>query len=219
LEFFDSNVLEFLRPGYSNIPYSSKAAVWFEQDFSENEETIISGWIELLRKHNCGEEQVWLARDKSEQDKFHLFRHAVSLKANEFIVSRNLKKVGTDVAVPENNFRSFYMWMKQLVIKADLKFLIYGHLGNCHTHLNMLPEDETEYLKARQIYAEICREAVRLNGTISAEHGIGKLKRDYLLEMYGETIIEEMARLKLVFDPYRILNIGNIFDPKFLGRD
>jgi len=80
----------------------------------------------------------------------------------------------------------------------------------------MLPKNEKEYSKSKQIYANICKEAVRLNGTISAEHGIGKMKRDYLITMYGEDNILQMAKLKLVFDPNRILNVGNIFDEKYL---
>jgi D-lactate dehydrogenase (cytochrome) len=218
LEFFDENALNFLRSDYPNIPDHSRAAIWFEQDFDGNEEMIIDHWIELLRKFNCDEEMVWLALDKNEQDKFHEFRHAISWKVNEFITQRNLKKVGTDVAVPVNHFRFFYNWMKRKVIHANLDYVIYGHFGNCHPHLNMLPKEEAEYHKAKQIYSEICEEAVRLHGTISAEHGIGKLKREYLLKMYGEKTIEEMAKLKLVFDPNKILNIGNIFEAKYLDR-
>lgn len=218
LEFFDENALNFLRSDYPNIPDEAKAAIWFEQDFDGSEDLVIEHWIELLRRHNCDEELVWLALDRNEQEKFHEFRHAISWKVNEFITQRNLKKVGTDVAVPVNHFRYFYNWMKQKVIKANLNYVIYGHFGNCHPHLNMLPKDDEEYLKAKQIYSEICAEAVRLNGTISAEHGIGKLKRDYLVKMYGEKTIEDMAKLKLVFDPNKILNLGNIFETKYLDR-
>jgi len=80
----------------------------------------------------------------------------------------------------------------------------------------MLPKDQDDFIKAKKIYAEICSEAVRLKGTVSAEHGIGKMKREYLLMMYGEKVISQMAKLKLVFDPNRILNIGNIFEEKYL---
>ncbi|MGB5217069.1 MAG: FAD-linked oxidase C-terminal domain-containing protein, partial [Smithella sp.] len=85
-------------------------------------------------------------------------------------------------------------------------------------HLNMLPENKNDFIRAKKIYTEICVEAVRLKGTVSAEHGIGKMKRDYLLMMYGEDVIREMARLKLVFDPDRILNIGNLFEEKYLQQ-
>ncbi|PKL83632.1 MAG: FAD-binding oxidoreductase [Ignavibacteriae bacterium HGW-Ignavibacteriae-3] len=216
LEFFDHNAIEFLRPDYPNIPENTQSAVWFEEDFNFNEDVVISSWIELLRKHNCDEESVWLALDKNEQDKFHEFRHAISWKVNEYISLRNLKKVGTDIAVPEKKFRLFYTWMKHQVTKANMKYVIYGHFGDCHPHLNMLPQDEDEYKRAKAIYSEICKEAVRLDGTISAEHGIGKLKRDYLFSMYGESVIKKMAELKLVFDPNRILNLGNIFAAEYL---
>lgn len=79
----------------------------------------------------------------------------------------------------------------------------------------MLPKNEEQYSVAKNIYAELCREGVKLNGTISAEHGIGKLKREYLLMMFGEQIIIQMAKLKKQIDPNLILNYGNIIDPKY----
>ena len=60
------------------------------------------------------------------------------------------------------------------------------------------------------------RRAVKLGGTISAEHGIGKIKRDYLRELYGEESLREMAALKRVLDPACILGRGNIFAEEYL---
>ena len=57
---------------------------------------------------------------------------------------------------------------------------------------------------------------MRLGGTISAEHGIGKAKRDYLLMMYGEANIRKMAALKKSLDPNLILGIGNIISEDYL---
>jgi len=78
-------------------------------------------------------------------------------------------------------------------------------------HLNILPKNEEEYLKGKIIYIAICKKAAELGGTISAEHGIGKLKTDYFIDMYGKGIIKEMAELKKVLDPNLILGVGNIF--------
>ena len=80
----------------------------------------------------------------------------------------------------------------------------------------MLPEDEFEFAKANEIYSELCEMAVKVKGTVSAEHGIGKLKRDHLLEMYGEEVIIQMTEIKKTIDPNLILGIGNMFDPKYL---
>ncbi|MCX6174868.1 MAG: FAD-binding oxidoreductase [Ignavibacteriales bacterium] len=216
LEFFDEKALRFLQKDYPNIPKLSQAAVWFEEDYNTNNDDIVENWVSLLNKYNCNDDSVWFAFDKIEQEKFHEFRHAISWKVNEFISQHNFKKVGTDVSVPVIHFRSFYYWMKETVKKENIDYVVYGHFGDCHPHLNMLPKNELEYFKSKQIYANICAEAVRLEGTISAEHGIGKLKRDYLKMMYGENNILKMAKLKLVFDPNKILNVGNIFDEKYL---
>ena len=80
----------------------------------------------------------------------------------------------------------------------------------------MLPKNEEEFKLSRKLYGEICSKSVELGGTISAEHGIGKLKTKYLLDMFGEENILQMAALKKSLDPNMILNIGNIFEAKFL---
>jgi FAD/FMN-containing dehydrogenase len=54
--------------------------------------------------------------------------------------------------------------------------------------------------------------AIECKGTISAEHGIGKIKRSYLAKMYGERIIKEMMRVKSELDPLWLLNPGNLFE-------
>jgi D-lactate dehydrogenase (cytochrome) len=83
-------------------------------------------------------------------------------------------------------------------------------------HLNFLPANQDEYNKAGNLYKEICSDAMKLNGTFSAEHGVGKSKRDFLITMYGKDAVRKMAALKKVFDPNDILNVGNIFEEKYL---
>ncbi|MEG8947575.1 FAD-binding oxidoreductase [Rosettibacter firmus] len=211
LEFFDYYTLQFLLDDYSNIPAEAKAAVWFEQELDDNEDEIISQWMDLISKHSGLEENSWIAADKKEQEQFKDFRHAIAWKVNEYVTRRKLKKVGTDVAVPDNVFKDFYYEAKKIVEDRGLEYVVYGHFGNSHMHLNMLPENEEEYNISKNIYMKICERAVELKGTISAEHGIGKLKRDYFLKMYSEDVIKQMAKLKLIFDPNKILNVGNIF--------
>jgi D-lactate dehydrogenase (cytochrome) len=83
-------------------------------------------------------------------------------------------------------------------------------------HVNILPRDDDEAGKAWEIYRRFIHRAVELGGTISAEHGIGKLKREYLREMYGDQHLREMAEVKRAFDPEGILGRGNIFDEALL---
>jgi len=218
LEYFDSYSLQFLAKDYPNIPDAAKGAVWYEQEVNGNEDEMLFQWTGLMKKYKSPEEESWFALDRNEQEKFKEFRHAIAWKVNEFISRHGLKKIGTDVAVPDASFKQYYYETKEKIEKAGLRYVIYGHLGNSHMHLNFLPSNPDEYSRSRGLYKEICVDALKLHGTFSAEHGVGKTKRDFLLLMYGEETIRKMAALKIVFDPEKILNIGNIFDEQYLER-
>jgi len=66
-------------------------------------------------------------------------------------------------------------------------------------------------LKGKLLFKSICSKAIKLGGTFSAEHGVGKNKREYLVEMYGEDNVNKMRSLKKILDPNYILGVGNIF--------
>jgi D-lactate dehydrogenase (cytochrome) len=218
LEYFDFHSLKFMRDEYPQIPESAHAAVWFEQEItSENEETLFEKWMELITEFNGNEETAWFASNKTDLERFKDFRHAISWKVSEYIARKGITKVGTDIAVPDEAFKGFYHELQSKVENAGLNYIIYGHFGNSHAHLNMLPENEDQFKEAKKLYMEICRRAVELKGTISAEHGVGKLKKEYLMMMYGEENIKQMAHLKMSLDPNKLLGLGNIFDEKYLS--
>ena len=93
-----------------------------------------------------------------------------------------------------------------------MNFVIYGHFGNSHMHLNMLPKNDDEFKKGLNLYSELCKKAVELGGTVSAEHGIGKTKHEYLLNMFGTEKVKQMIKIKKTLDPNLILGVGNMFD-------
>ncbi|KAB2846779.1 MAG: hypothetical protein F9K45_01140 [Melioribacteraceae bacterium] len=132
------------------------------------------------------------------------------------MAQHNVTKVGTDTSVPDEHFLNFYNESISIVKSHKLDYIVYGHAGNCHLHLNMLPKTQEELLTARNIHAQLCELAVKLKGTISAEHGIGKSKKDYLLKMYGEENIRKMAELKKTLDPNKILGLGTMFNESYL---
>jgi D-lactate dehydrogenase (cytochrome) len=218
LEFFDERALNFLAKDFSAIPDNAKTAIWFEQEStSEIFDTLLETWNVLMQKHNVNEETAWFAFSDADKEKIKDFRHAISWKVNEYVARNNFRKLGTDVAVPDKSFREFYFTLQGWAKQSKIDFVSYGHFGNSHIHLNFLPKNDDEFNEGKKLYKQICEEAVRLGGTISAEHGIGKVKRDYLLMMYGETNIRKMATLKKSLDPNLILGIGNIFDEMFLA--
>jgi len=215
LEFFDSHTLEFLHKDYPQVDEKAACAVWFEQELTaQNEDTTAELWLELIMKHSGDVDKAWIGVDEKDKTLLHEFRHAISSKVNEYISKNNLRKLGTDVAVPDEMFIGYYFYCKSLVEKESLDYVAYGHFGNSHLHLNMLPKNEDEFLKGKMIYKMICQKAIELGGTVSAEHGIGKNKIEYLLMMYGEEAINEMISLKKALDPNMILGSGNLFEIK-----
>ena len=211
LEFFDGNSLNFLKEDSSRIPHDAKAAVWFEQEIKSNEEIILEKWIRLINMFKGNEESAWFAFSDSDKKNIMQFRHSLPEKVNEYISKNNMRKLGTDVAVPHNKFEELYYYSKDEVEKENLRYVIFGHFGNSHMHLNILPEDQKEYETGKSVYKKICTKAIELKGTVSAEHGIGKIKTEYLLEMYGVENIKKMFTLKKRLDPNLILGRGNIF--------
>jgi D-lactate dehydrogenase (cytochrome) len=217
IEFFDKNTLNLMNEDYPNIPKNTKGALWIEQEYEEyDEEIILLAIEEVIENHNGDIENIWYAINSKEREDLKIFRHKVPLKVNDIISGSGLIKVGTDTAVPDNKFEEFYSFTRNLIVKKKLAYVVYGHIGNSHLHFNMLPKNQDELLLCKRLYGEICSKSIEMGGTISAEHGIGKLKTKYLFEMYGEKNILQMARLKKTFDPKMILNVGNIFDEKLL---
>ena len=212
LELFDENALKFLMNDYPNIPANAKSAIWFEQVCNGNEDLLLGLWINLFSRFGGNEEEAWFALTEKDKERIIGFRHAISANVNEYVTRKNFRKLGTDVAVPDEKFLDLYYSIKNEVEKAKLDFVIYGHAGNSHLHLNMLPKTEEEFERGKVLYKSICSKAIKLGGTFSAEHGVGKNKTDLLLEMYGEENVNKMRMLKKTLDPNYILGIGNIFE-------
>jgi D-lactate dehydrogenase (cytochrome) len=217
IEYFDANSLRFIAERFPDSPTDVAGAIFFEQETtSENEDALFAAWNELLEKHNADLERSWFTTNDQDRVKMREFRHALPMAANERYSRSRMKKVSTDMAVPVENFPSFLKFYEGTLGQSGLEYIIFGHIGDCHLHLNIFPKDEGEAERARQIYGRCVAQAVMLGGTVSAEHGIGKLKRKYLEVMMGERYLNEMAAIKRVLDPNGILGRGNIFDEAYL---
>ena len=217
LEYFDENSLKFIREKFSEVPENAKGAIFFEQETTaETEDELLEKWNALLEKHGADLDSSWFTVTEQDALKMRDFRHALPVAVNERIVRYKQRKVGTDMAVPDENFASFLKFYKQTLDASGLDYVIFGHIGDNHLHANILPKTVEEMTRARHLYGRFVAQAIMLGGTVSAEHGIGKLKTKYLYVMYGERFLNEMAELKKAFDPNGILGRGNIFEAKFL---
>ena len=212
LEYFDDRSLQFISEKFPDVPAGMAGAVFFEQaTTAEGEDTVFESWNELLEKHNAAVDESWFATNDQDREKMREFRHALPVAVNEFITRHKQRKVGTDMAVPDDKFAGFLKFYKDILNESRLDYVIFGHIGDCHLHANLLPKNDAEAEKARHIYGRCIAQAVTLGGVVSAEHGIGKLKAKYLNVMMGERYINEMIELKRSFDPKGILGRGNMF--------
>jgi len=214
LEFFDRKALQFLKDDFNEIDNSASCAVWFEQEItSDNEDALTEEWFNLIEQCNGKSDNIWVAMQEVDKMRIKEFRHAISYKVNEYISRNNFRKLGTDVAVPDDVFSDFYFYCQSLVAESGIDSVCYGHFGNSHIHLNMLPKSDDEFLHGKSLYKNICEKAVELKGTVSAEHGIGKIKTDYLLMMFGVEGVNKMREIKKILDPNYILGRGTMFTP------
>lgn len=218
LEYFDKESLAFLRQKYETIPQQAVGAIFFEQEVTATtEDSAMNEWLSLLEEHHALVDESWFATNEQDQAKLREFRHQLPVLMNEWFARYNQRKISTDMSVPDEEFAGMLRVYEETLETSNLRYTIFGHIGDNHVHVNILPRDDAEGAKARLIYMQFVRQAVKVGGTISAEHGIGKLKRQYLRELYSEKHLREMAALKCAFDPAGILGRGNIFPEEYLN--
>jgi FAD/FMN-containing dehydrogenase len=88
---------------------------------------------------------------------------------------------------------------------------VFGHIGDAHVHVNILPQSGEEFDRGRELMFEFARQAVALGGTVGAEHGLGKRKAALLALQYSPAEIEAMKQVKRRLDPQWLLGRGNLF--------
>jgi D-lactate dehydrogenase (cytochrome) len=216
LEFFDHESLNFLRQKYPEMPSEAVGAIFFEQETTAaTEERVLNEWMALLDQHNAFSDS-WFATNEQDQARLREFRHQLPVLMNEWFARYNQRKVSTDMAVSDDAFPGLFRLYKETLQSSGLRYTIFGHIGDNHVHVNILPRDESEGAHARDLYVEFLKYAASVGGTLSAEHGVGKLKREYLRLFYTDSQLREMAAIKKAFDPNGILGRGNIFSEDLL---
>jgi len=217
VEFFDRESLRFLREKYPAIPEEAVAAIFFEQETTAaNEDAVLNQWLALLDQHHALADS-WFATNEQDQAKLREFRHQLPVLMNEWFAHYRQRKVSTDMSVPDDAFPGLFRLYKDTLHSSGLRYTIFGHIGDNHVHVNILPRDEAEGARARELYVQFLKYAASVGGTLSAEHGVGKLKREYLRLFYSDEQLREMAAFKFALDPNGILGRGNIFPEELLG--
>lgn len=199
LEYLDASSLALLRPAFPEIPMGACAALLIERDGDD--------WLP-----DAGMDASWFAAGSADRERFRYFRHALPEAVNDLVRRRGLTKTGSDFAVPiEQNRAMLRFYRETLDREFSGEYVIFGHIGDAHLHVNLLPSNAAEWERTRGLMALFARHAVELGGTVSAEHGLGKSKRHFLPIQFTDAEIRTMTDVKQRLDPQWLLGPGTLF--------
>lgn len=162
----------------------------------------------VLYDFECGE--ILLAESKEQKDRLWRLRRMVG----EAVKSNSIYKE-EDTVVPRAELAKLLTGVKKIGKEYGFKSVCYGHAGDGNLHINIIKDDMSDQkwdLELKDAIREIFTLTKDLGGTISGEHGIGFVQKDYIDIVFSKKEIELQKGIKNLFDPKNILNPGKIFN-------
>ena len=219
MEYLDSNSLRMLREINEdrqlrmNLSTNESVAILLEFQSTETGMGIL---VEYLQTHHSPVDETISGIDERDKERLRALRHAIPEEINRIIAKRKneipgLHKLGTDTAVPDERLADIMKLYGKQLADSKLEHYVFGHIAENHFHVNILPRSLPELAKGEELVRILAQDAVEMGGVVSAEHGIGKLKRSFVKIMYQDQEIKEMMTTKRAIDPNWILCRGNIF--------
>jgi len=162
---------------------------------------------EVMEQFDCGE--ILLADSESQKEQLWKLRRAVgeAVKANSVYKEE-------DTVVPRAELAKLLIGVKEIGAKYGFKSVCYGHAGDGNLHVNIIKGEMSGFDWNNTLnfgIREIFELTKNLGGTISGEHGIGLVQKEYLGIVLSDKNIELQKGIKKLFDPNLILNPGKIF--------
>ena len=154
-------------------------------------------------------DEVLFADTEDEKNALWKMRRSVA----EAVKSNSIYKE-EDTVVPRYELPKLLEGIKSIGNKYGFKSVCYGHAGDGNLHVNIIKSDMSDDNWLTQVplgIREIFELTVGLKGTLSGEHGIGFVQKNYMDIAFTKTHLELMESIKRVFDPNNILNPGKIF--------
>lgn len=214
LEFMERDAIDwtmkFVEDIHVAVPPEVQAHLLIEVDGSD-EETIMKDCeriLEVLERMECGE--VLFAESEAQKDALWKLRRMVgeAVKANSIYKEE-------DTVVPRYELPNLLNKVKKLGAQYGFHSVCYGHAGDGNLHINIVKghlSDEQWNRELPKAIRELFHAVVVMGGTLSGEHGIGHVQKDYMDIAFTEVQLELMRSIKKVFDPKGIMNPGKVFN-------
>lgn len=196
----------------------AKTGIYVEYHMESEAQLLMQAeqFLEEAAKRGMEEGSEWCAWDQAGMEQLKQLRHAVpecvNLQMDLYKVKdERLRKLGTDFAVSDEKLLACMQMYEQDLERVGINSVIFGHVGDNHLHVNLLPETWADYEKGLALIEEWASRVIAWGGTITAEHGVGRLKRAAFGAMFHERDRNQMRKAKLVLDPSTRFNPGVIF--------
>lgn len=206
LEFMDHSALQMVR-NFSDLQLDADVGAMLMIEVDAMEHAIDEAAAQVAaaaRVEGCSE--IHIAASQQEVEQLWKTRKALSPAL------RNVapKKINEDVVVPISQLPQLIEGLENLAQQHRIKIVNFGHAGNGNIHVNLLtnPDDPGESARAEACLSDVFSLVLDLHGTLSGEHGVGIVKRDYIVRELDPVALQLMHQIKQQFDPNNILNPG-----------
>jgi glycolate oxidase len=216
LELVEANALKIVSKfvDSSSIAIGDDVAAHIIIEVDGNDTEVLMKDMEaiagVLSEYDCGE--IYFADDAQQKAELWKLRRRVAeaVKIDGYTVEE-------DTVVPRAALPTLIKGIKALSIEYDFEVVSYGHAGDGNLHVRIKKEGCVYSLNNEKIIPALKALFTlikSLGGTISGEHGIGLIQKEFIPIMFDEITLNIMRGIKKVFDPNNILNTGKIFDIK-----
>jgi glycolate oxidase len=206
IEILDPLTLGAMRAAGHVFPPAANALLFIELDGDESH-CQLQAEMTADACTKAGAIDVLVATDDEQRERLWKTRREMS----NVVKALTRHKLSEDVVVPRQCMAELLERVERCTERERVRWLAYGHAGDGNLHVNYLWDEPDERPRVERAVAQLFRDTIDLQGTLSGEHGIGLTKSAYLsLEQSSELITLERS-LKAQFDPQGLLNPGKIF--------
>jgi glycolate oxidase subunit GlcD len=211
-EFFSEKALEHVIK-HMNLPrpFTNKLPFYLLIEFENPSENIFAN---ALRVFDAATVAGWVSDGVISQNETQA-RNLWQLRENITVSIAEYKPFKNDLSVNVSYLPNFIDQLEKIIANSDLEQILFGHIGDGNIHVNILKPSslsmEDFHKQCLLLNQKIMGLVWKVHGSVSAEHGIGLLKKDYLMFTRSAKEIELMRSIKGIFDPNHIMNPGKIF--------
>jgi D-lactate dehydrogenase len=212
LEFIDGPSIDMIRDhAQVEFPQDAGALLMIEVD---GPEVAMESSVDAVRAAATGAGLLQLTAATAPEEVAALWAIRGALSPALRKIAPN--KLNEDVVVPVSRIADLIEGLERLSREFDIPIVNFGHAGNGNLHVNLLydSQDTEQERRARPCLSQVFDLVLKLGGTLSGEHGVGREKRDYINREIDPSTLDLMRRIKKQFDPNGILNPDKVFPPE-----